>query len=81
MKDSCYLVIDASGVKKMRKTPPALRPNEISLKINLMFEDDIFETPKFERTVEIAKKKPNQRDYVTQLEFELNQLKERDKKK
>lgn len=43
MKDSCYLVLDASGIVSMTKRPPALKSGQHAVKVVTNVADKYFE--------------------------------------
>jgi len=73
MKDRMYIVMSKSGIRKMTKTPPAVKPNERSFVINVIVPDRLFQTPQFAGKLEI---KEDDIETIDKLEFELNLLKE-----
>lgn len=74
MKDKIYLVMSKTGVAKMTKNPPAIKPNQRSFTIIVSITDKIFESPQFMGKMEI---KEIDLDIVDKLEFELKLLKKK----
>ncbi|MBT8448970.1 MAG: hypothetical protein KJO69_04735 [Gammaproteobacteria bacterium] len=42
MKDTCYLVLNESGVKRMTKKPPSLQGDERCVAVAVKVDDSIF---------------------------------------
>lgn len=45
MKDTCYLVFDETGVKRMNKNPPAISGGEYYLAVNVNIPNSYFTNP------------------------------------
>lgn len=74
MKDTCFIVVNKKDVVKMYKTPPPLKPNEISLKCVVALPNHLFE----DSTIEVKLEVPMTFDKkIKQFEFELKELKGR----
>lgn len=50
---SVYLAVDSSGGTRISVNPPALKPNEIKVALNLKIPKAIFKKPSLEATLEI----------------------------
>jgi len=76
-KRSCWLVFDVNDIRRMYKRPTAmtLKPHERVVKVNLKYDDQMFQTPQFENTVDITRK-PEIDIEVGELEKEIKALKQ-----
>ena len=45
MKDTCYLIADRYGVKRLTKRPPSLSRNEIGVAVKITIPDSAFRSP------------------------------------
>jgi len=78
MRDSCYIIVNKSGVQDFRKTSYPLKPGELAVKINLSLPDSIFHKPKVEGTLSISEEDIPKGSIIKELEFELKRLKKRE---
>ena len=76
MKEVIYLVIAPDGVRKMRKTRPALAKDEFSIKINVAINDNLFKKPHFESDLNIANDQTELILTIAEMESQIKKLKE-----
>lgn len=73
MKARIFLVLTKNGVRRMTKSPPAVKPDERSFAITLIIPDKMFTTPRYAGKLEV---KEEDLDIVEKFEFELNLMKD-----
>ena len=77
MKDTIWLVLRKDGVQRLRKTPPALEPNEITVKLNLTLDDKVFNKPTFESSLQITENQTIDLE-IKEFESQINKLKRKE---
>ena len=76
MKDSCYLILNRNGIKRMNKDKYSTETGEIVVKLNISLPEKLFQNPIFQGNLIVTEEQLKGQTIIKELEFELKRIKD-----